>query len=86
MCNINITNLDMLVLIPVSILIGILLFGVFLLIIDKLFKTHYSCDLFAWHDGKDSRDDANTFDGCSCLAKCSKCGKNVILDSQGNWF
>lgn len=26
------------------------------------------------------------FDGCSFHATCSRCGKSVMQDSQGNWF
>ena len=36
-----------------------------------------------WHNGKGS---ASTHDGCSFHSTCSKCGKAVMLDSQGNWF
>ena len=53
---------------------------------DRKNGTHYSCDKFGWHDGRNPRDDGEIFDGCSRLAKCSKCGKDVMQDSQGNWF
>lgn len=26
------------------------------------------------------------FDGCSLTGSCSRCGKAVLQDSQGNWF
>ena len=26
------------------------------------------------------------FDGCSNTGVCPRCGKNVLQDSQGNWF
>lgn len=38
---------------------------------------------FGWHDGKGGH---TTFDGCSTHALCSQCGKEVMQDSQGNWF
>jgi hypothetical protein len=82
----NLTIIDMIALVPMSILLSIALFGIILLIIDKIRGTHYSCDFFGWHNGNDYREDGSTFDGCSYLAKCSKCGKNVMQDSQGNWF
>ncbi len=40
-------------------------------------------DILGWHDGKG---DSVSFDGCSLHATCSKCGKKVMQDSQGNWF
>ena len=53
-----------------------------LCLIDKKYRTNYSCRQLGWHNGKGAR----TFDGCSVHATCSKCGKSVIQDSQGNWF
>ena len=28
----------------------------------------------------------NTFDGCSKHNHCKYCGKEIMQDSQGNWF
>jgi len=56
-----------------------------LCLIDKLYGTIYSCKQFGWHNGK-GKSDGVSFDGCSVHAKCSKCGKEVMKDSQGNWF
>jgi len=53
---------------------------------DRLRGSHWSCNLFGWHDGKLLPNDGKTFDGCNFIAKCSKCGKEVMMDSQGNWF
>lgn len=55
-----------------------------LCLIDKVWGTHLSCKYFSWHDGKDKVD--SHFDGCSVHATCSKCEKDVMQDSQGNWF
>jgi len=55
-----------------------------LCLIDKIKGTHYSCSSFKWHDGNGKA--PRTFDGCSIHAVCSKCGKEVMQDSQGNWF
>ena len=41
------------------------------------------CGILKWHNGNDG---IRTFDGCSVHAKCSRCGKQVMQDSQGNWF
>lgn len=51
--------------------------------VDRHFKTCYSCKIFGWHNGYSG---FKRFDGCSMHAECSKCGKEVMQDSQGNWF
>ena len=41
-------------------------------------------DVFEWHEP-----DSNTTmwsDGCSTHCKCKYCGKDIMQDSQGNWF
>ena len=43
---------------------------------------YFSCDIMGWHNGNGE----NGFDGCSFTGTCSKCGKKVLMDSQGNWF
>ena len=40
------------------------------------------CGLLGWHNGKLNK----WSDGCSARATCSRCGKEVMRDSQGNWF
>lgn len=37
--------------------------------------------LFGWHVC-----DATDFDGCSLTGRCRICGKDCMMDSQGNWF
>ena len=36
-----------------------------------------------WHFPDDS---PQTFDGLSIHARCKFCGKEILQDSQGNWF
>ena len=59
-----------------------------LLIVDRFKGTHYSCTMWGWHNGKGGVSYAGemTNDGCSNHGTCSKCGKHVMQDSQGNWF
>jgi hypothetical protein len=58
-----------------------------LCLIDKYKGTHWSCDSFGWHNGNgQSVSTPSGFDGCSLHATCSKCGKEVMQDGQGNWF
>lgn len=54
-----------------------------LVFVDAMFNTAYSCKWFGWHDGNCGE---KYNDGCSNHAECSKCGKYVMQDSQGNWF
>jgi hypothetical protein len=68
--------------------IGLLTFSSLMLIlfpISLITRHKWFCRELSWHDGKDKSDDID-FDGCSFHAKCSKCGKEVMKDSQGNWF
>ena len=46
------------------------------------FKFWYH-DLLAWHTPDDGPE---SFDGCSIHARCKHCGKEIMQDSQGNWF
>lgn len=41
-------------------------------------------DLLGWHMPDD--DGSFYFDGCSLHDKCKHCGKEIMQDSQGNWF
>ena len=36
----------------------------------------------SWHQSPKSFG----FDGCSLNGKCPRCGKDVLQDSQGNWY
>ena len=45
---------------------------------------HLCHDIFGWHEPND--DNENCFDGCSFHNTCKYCGKEIMQDSQGNWF
>lgn len=47
-----------------------------------LFKSLFH-DKFGWHRPDDS---PTTFDGASAHSKYKYCGKDIMQDSQGNWF
>ena len=51
-------------------------------IITMDIKTKILCKIFGWHNGKGEK----SFDGMSIHSTCSRCGKKVMQDSQGNWF
>lgn len=44
----------------------------------------YYHNLLGWHQPKD--DACVIFDGCSLHCVCKHCGKEIMQDSQGNWF
>ena len=41
------------------------------------------CRVLGWHL---SPQQGQGFDGCSFTGICPRCGKQVLQDSQGNWF
>ena len=45
-------------------------------------NSRWFCDKMGWHKTPKSIG----FDGCSETGKCPRCGKEVLCDSQGNWF
>ena len=42
----------------------------------------WACTYLGWHRAPTNRG----FDGASFTGVCPRCGKHVLLDSQGNWF
>ena len=47
----------------------------------KFFRFFYH-DVLKWH----IPDDSQSFDGASFCSKCKLCDKEILQDSQGNWF
>jgi len=47
----------------------------------KYLPKWYTCELFGWHS-----DVEITSTGFNTTGVCTKCKKNVIQDSQANWF
>ncbi len=76
------STVDLLGFLPGITILAIVVCPFLLLLFDKLFGTKYGCTVFGWHNGRGSR---KSFDGCSVHSICSKCGKEVLQDSQGNW-
>jgi len=48
------------------------------------FKSMWFCDKMGWHYVNETNLDY--FDGASIHSVCVRCGKEVMRDSQGNWF
>ena len=51
-------------------------------ILNPLLKSTWLCKTMGWH----MEPKARGFDGCSSTGKCPRCGKEVLQDSQRNWF
>ena len=41
-------------------------------------------DILGWHDPDPNEE--RWSDGCSDHCHCRYCGKEIMMDSQGNWF
>ena len=53
----------------------------FLALAATVFRRRWGHDILGWHDC-----DASGFDGASATGRCKYCGKECMMDSQGNWF
>jgi hypothetical protein len=78
-------EIGMISMIPI---VSLFIFPFILCLIDGIFKSHLSCTIFGWHDGNGSNKHFHEKDVLCVNLKstCSKCGKEVMQDSQGNWF
>lgn len=47
----------------------------------KIIK-YIRCEILGWHRPKREA----FFDGVNIHSKCKYCGKEIMQDSQGNWF
>ena len=72
----------------IDILFVIVIFLTLVLILSPLYfckgylKFFYH-DVLGWHEPIDAD---GYYDGCSQHNTCKHCGKDIMLDSQGNWF
>lgn len=55
---------------------------IYLISKGKFFKQLYH-NIMGWHLPSD---EPQKFDGCSFHARCKICGKEIMQDSQGNWY
>lgn len=49
----------------------------------------FLCCVIGWHNGNlptARKGRYARFDGCSVHRRCSRCKREVMQDSQGNWF
>ena len=70
------------------IVIGLILFmvvfyGSTALYLTKGWFHRWYHDVLGWHQPDNQ---PHSFDGCSEHATCKWCGKDIMQDSQGNWF
>ena len=54
---------------------------IYLVTKGKVFKQFYH-NILEWHLPNEEQG----FDGCSFHSTCKFCGKEIMQDSQGNWF
>ena len=64
-------------------LIALFLLGSFLFLTFGWFKFFYH-DVLLWH--RPAKGEKQSYDGCSIHSICKYCGREVMQDSQGNWF
>ena len=64
------------------ILLAACIFGILTAVFNDRLPIKWLCTKFGWHVCP--KDIWN--DGCSGRGACPRCGKEVMRDSQGNWF
>ena len=61
----------------------VLFYGPPILYFKKDWFVWWFHDVLGWHRPDDS---PQWSDGCSEHSRCKHCGKEIMQDSQGNWF
>ena len=72
----------MLIIIILAILSLIWLLGIVYMLRPNKYLGWLFHDILKWH----APDHKRYFDGCSHHSVCRFCGKEIMQDSQGNWF
>jgi hypothetical protein len=54
------------------------------MVIEKFSENRWFCDFWGWHHPKPG--DKMGFNGISMTGKCGRCGKDIMTDSNGDWF
>jgi hypothetical protein len=62
---------------------GLLGLAIFDFATRRFLHIKWFCNKMGWHYVKGG---PTSFDGCSAHATCNRCKKEVMQDSQGNWF
>ena len=50
----------------------------------KRILSNFKCNVLGWHIPDPNV--KKTFDGLSFHSRCKYCGKEIMMDGQGNWF
>ena len=72
----------MTVITTIVIVLAVFYVPVILYLKTGLFKFFYH-DMLGWHQPDNSPE---WFDGCSTHSVCKHCKREIMQDSQGNWF
>jgi len=68
----------------IAIIIAIMLVsGIIYMISNGCIFNWFYHDVLEWHLPDD---EPQKFDGCNIHTHCKFCGKEIMQDSQGNWF
>lgn len=71
------------VVLVVCLALAVLIVTVLILgIVSSFSSSKWFCRVMGWH----REPNEHGFDGVSFNGCCPRCGKHVLLDSQGNWF
>jgi hypothetical protein len=65
-----------------SICLGGMALQILLTLCSSILPKWYACDAMGWHKAPK----VQGFDGASSNGTCPRCHKEVMQDSQGNWF
>lgn len=66
----------------IAIICGVILIGLWSIVFFNRWLPRWFCDKMGWHLAPKLQG----FDGCSLTGICPRCGKEILRDSQGNWF
>lgn len=69
------------ILLTIAVVLSVYLLGSLLYLWKGIGKRLYH-DVMKWHMPIEGM----FFDGCSWHSKCKYCGKEIMQDSQGDWF
>jgi hypothetical protein len=74
--------IGILIVLVLTLVLCVLMIGTIFYFKKGWFRKFYH-DVMGWHTPNNN---LHKFDGCSFHNICKHCGKEIMQDSQGNWF